>query len=203
MTQPKRAKILVVDDDTVVLKAVTQILQREGYPVVAIDDAVEGLAAAKDPSIDVAVLDINMPHLSGMDLLKAIKAERPDVEVIMMTAYATVETAVEAVKAGAYDYLTKPFENIDDLSLTVGKAAERKALKDRTRALEEALTARSQFEDLIGQSGHMRAVFKLVETVSHSTATVLIQGESGTGKELVARAIHYRSARKDKPFVAV
>ncbi len=203
MTQPKRAKILVVDDDTVVLKAVTQILQREGYPVVGIDDAVEGLAAAKDPSIDVAVLDINMPHLSGMDLLKAIKAERPDVEVIMMTAYATVETAVEAVKAGAYDYLTKPFENIDDLSLTVGKAAERKALKDRTRALEEALTARSQFEDLIGQSGHMRAVFKLVETVSHSTATVLIQGESGTGKELVARAIHYRSARKDKPFVAV
>jgi two-component system response regulator HydG len=143
---------------------------------------------AKDPSIDVAVLDINMPHLSGMDLLKAIKAERPDVEVIMMTAYATVETAVEAVKAGAYDYLTKPFENIDDLSLTVGKAAERKALKDRTRALEEALTARSQFEDLIGQSSQMRAVFKLVETVSHSTATVLIQGESGTGKELVARA---------------
>ncbi|WP_224243612.1 sigma-54-dependent transcriptional regulator [Hyalangium gracile] len=203
MTQPKRAKILVVDDDTVVLKAVNQILQREGYPVVAIDDAVEGLAAAKDPSIDVAVLDINMPHLSGMDLLKAIKAERPDVEVIMMTAYATVETAVEAVKAGAYDYLTKPFENIDDLSLTVGKAAERKALKDRTRALEEALTVRSQFEDLIGQSSQMRAVFKLVETVSHSTATVLIQGESGTGKELVARAIHYRSQRKDKPFVAV
>jgi len=203
VNQPKRAKILVVDDDTVVLKAVTQILQREGYPVVGIDDAVEGLTAAKDPSIDVAVLDINMPHLSGMDLLKAIKAERPDVEVIMMTAYATVETAVEAVKAGAYDYLTKPFENIDDLSLTVGKAAERKALKDRTRALEEALTVRSQFEDLIGQSSQMRAVFKLVETVSHSTATVLIQGESGTGKELVARAIHYRSARKDKPFVAV
>jgi DNA-binding NtrC family response regulator len=203
VNQPKRAKILVVDDDTVVLKAVTQILQREGYPVVGIDDAVEGLTAAKDPSIDVAVLDINMPHLSGMDLLKAIKAERPDVEVIMMTAYATVETAVEAVKAGAYDYLTKPFENIDDLSLTVGKAAERKALKDRTRALEEALTVRSQFEDLIGQSSQMRAVFKLVETVSHSTATVLIQGESGTGKELVARAIHYRSPRKDKPFVAV
>ena len=203
MNQVKRAKVLVVDDDSVVLKAVTQILQREGHPVVAIDDAVEGLAAAKDPSIDVVVLDIKMPHLSGMDLLRAIKADRPDVEVIMMTAFATVETAVEAVKAGAYDYLTKPFENIDEVSLTVAKAAERKALKDRTRALEEALTARSQFEDLIGQSSQMRAVFKLVETVSHSTATVLIQGESGTGKELVARAIHYRSARRDKPFVAV
>jgi DNA-binding NtrC family response regulator len=203
VNQVKRAKVLVVDDDSVVLKAVTQILQREGHPVVAIDDAVEGLAAAKDPSIDVVVLDIKMPHLSGMDLLRAIKADRPDVEVIMMTAFATVETAVEAVKAGAYDYLTKPFENIDEVSLTVAKAAERKALKDRTRALEEALTARSQFEDLIGQSSQMRAVFKLVETVSHSTATVLIQGESGTGKELVARAIHYRSARRDKPFVAV
>jgi DNA-binding NtrC family response regulator len=197
------ARILVVDDDKVVLRAAKEILSREGYQVVAIDDAVEGLTASKDPSIDVAVLDIKMPNLSGMDLLRAIKKERPDVEVVMMTAFATVETAVEAVKAGAYDYLTKPFENIDDLSLTVAKAVERKALKDRTRVLEEALTVRTQFEELIGQSAQMRAVFKLVETVSYSTATVLVQGESGTGKELVARAIHYRSPRKDKPFVAV
>jgi two-component system response regulator HydG len=138
-----------------------------------------------------------------MDLLKAFKQSRPDVEVIMMTAFATVETAVEAVKGGAYDYLTKPFENIDVLSLAVGRAAEKKSLRDRTRVLEEALSARNQFEDLVGQSSQMRSVFKLVETVSYSTATVLIQGESGTGKELVARAIHYRSPRKDKPFVAV
>ncbi|MGV3620004.1 MAG: sigma-54-dependent transcriptional regulator, partial [Archangium sp.] len=144
-----------------------------------------------------------MPNLSGMDLLKAFKQSRPDVEVIMMTAFATVETAVEAVKGGAYDYLTKPFENIDVLALAVGRAAEKKALRDRTRVLEEALSARDSFEDLIGQSPQMRSVFKLVETVSYSTATVLIQGESGTGKELVARAIHYRSPRKDKPFVAV
>ena len=196
-------KILVVDDDKVVLRAVTEILQREGYTVVAIDDAVEGLAASKDPAVDVAVLDIRMPHLSGMDLLRAIKQARPDVEVVMMTAFATVETAVEAVKAGAYDYLTKPFSNIDEVSLTVAKALERKQLKDRTRVLEEQLSVKSQFEDLIGQSSQMRAVFKLVETVSYSSATVLIQGESGTGKELVARAIHYRSPRKDKPFIAV
>src|SRR5499433_3424877 len=196
-------KILIVDDDKVVLRAVTEILQREGYTVVAIDDAVEGLAASKDPTVDVAVLDSRMPHLSGMDLLRAMKQSRPDVEVVMMTAFATVETAVEAVKAGAYDYLTKPFSNIDEVSLTVAKALERKQLKDRTRVLEEQLSVKGQFEDLIGQSSQMRAVFKLVETVSYSSATVLIQGESGTGKELVARAIHYRSPRKDKPFIAV
>ena len=206
VTQPvviKKAKVLVVDDDKIVLRAASEILSREGYTVVAIDDAVEGLSAAKDPSFDVAVLDIKMPNLSGMDLLKAFKQSRPDVEVIMMTAFATVETAVEAVKAGAYDYLTKPFENIDVLSLAVARAAEKKALRDRTRFLEEALNFKNQFEDLVGQSQQMRSVFKLVETVSYSTATVLIQGESGTGKELVARAIHYRSPRKDKPFVAV
>ncbi|MCA2976874.1 MAG: sigma-54-dependent Fis family transcriptional regulator [Myxococcaceae bacterium] len=199
----KKAKVLVVDDDKIVLRAASEILAREGYTVVAIDDAVEGLAAAKDPSIDVAVLDIKMPNLSGMDLLKAFKQSRSDVEVIMMTAFATVETAVEAVKAGAYDYLTKPFENIDVLSLAVARAAEKKALRDRTRVLEEALNVKHQFEDLVGQSQQMRSVFKLVETVSYSTATVLIQGESGTGKELVARAIHFRSPRKDRPFVAV
>jgi DNA-binding NtrC family response regulator len=151
----------------------------------------------------VAVLDINMPNITGMELLRAFKQTRPDVEVVMMTAYATVETAVEAVKAGAYDYLTKPFESIDDLTLTVGKAAERRALRTRTRNLEEQISVREKFEELVGQSAQMRAVFKLVQTVSHSSATVLIHGESGTGKELIARAIHYRSPRKDKPFVAI
>jgi DNA-binding NtrC family response regulator len=201
--ESKKPRVLVVDDDKIVLRAATEILQRVGYSVLAIDDAVEALAAMKDPSIDVACLDIKMPNLSGMDLLRAFKKDRPDVEVIMMTAFATVETAVEAVKAGAYDYLTKPFENIDVLSLAVGRAVEKKSLRDRTRVLEEALVARASFEELVGQSPQMRAVFDLVETVAFSNATVLIQGESGTGKELVARAIHFRSSRKDKPFVAV
>jgi DNA-binding NtrC family response regulator len=203
MSQQRKGKILVVDDDKVVLKAVSEILSRAGHQVVSVDDSVEGLAAAKDPSIDVAVFDIRMPNLTGMDLLRAIKQVRAELEVVMMTAYATVDTAVAAVKAGAYDYLTKPFENIDEVVLTVEKALERKQLKDRTRVLEEALDTKSQFENLIGQSVQMRQVFKLVETVSHSNATVLVQGESGTGKELVARAIHFRSPRKDRPFVAV
>jgi len=203
MSEQAKGNVLVVDDDKVVLKAVTEILKREGYRVTSVDDAVEGLAASKDPSIDVVMLDIKMPNLTGMDLLKAIKKDRPDVEVVMMTAFATVETAVEAVKAGAYDYLTKPFENIDEVSLTVGKAIERRSLRNQTRTLGEALAARSQFENIIGQSPQMRALFKLVETIRYSSATVLIQGESGTGKELVAKAIHYRSPRSDKPFVAV
>ena len=145
-------KILVVDDDKVVLRAVTEILQREGYNVVAIDDAVEGLAASKDPTVDVAVLDIQMPHLSGMDLLRAIKQARPDVEVMMMTAFATVETAVEAVKAGAYDYLTKPFENIDEVSLTVAKAAGAEGAEGPHPRAGGGAQRTSQFEDLIGQS---------------------------------------------------
>ncbi|MGV3619251.1 MAG: response regulator, partial [Archangium sp.] len=106
----RKTKVLVVDDDKIVLRAVSEILQREGYQVVALDDAVEGLSAVKDPSIDVACLDIKMPNLSGMDLLKAFKQSRPDVEVIMMTAFATVQTAVEAMKLGAYDYIQKPFD---------------------------------------------------------------------------------------------
>ncbi len=198
-----RGKILIVDDDAVVLKTARSILTLAGYTVVAIDDAVEGLTVVKDPTIDVAVLDIKMPNLSGMDLLKAFRHARPDVEVIMMTAYATVETAVEAVKAGAYDYLTKPFDDIDDLTLAVQRAVQKKQLQDRTKVLEAKLEARPQFEELVGQSALMQAVFKLVDTVAWSTATVLITGESGTGKELVARACHYRSPRREKPFVAI
>ena len=182
----RRAKILVVDDDRIVLRAASEILSREGYQVVAIDDAVEGLAAAKDPTIDVACLDIKMPNLSGMDLLKAFKQSRPDVEVIMMTAFATVETAVEAVKGGAYDYLTKPFENIDVLSLAVGRAAEKKSLRDRTRVLEEALSARNQFEDLVGQSARCARSSSWWRPSATRRRPSLIQGESGTGKELVA-----------------
>jgi DNA-binding NtrC family response regulator len=197
------AKVLIVDDDKVVLRATSEVLRREGYEVISMGDPLEALAAAKDPTLDVVVTDIQMPNLSGLDVLKGFKQAQPDVEVIVMTAYATVETAVAAVKAGAYDYLTKPFERIDDFSLTVAKAVERRMLKKRTQVLEEALEVKSIFEGMIGQSSQMRAVFKLVETVSPTTATVLIQGESGTGKELIAKAIHFRSPRRDKPFVAV
>ncbi len=202
-TKGTRTKVLVVDDDQVVLHAAAEILKREGYTVIAVDDAVEALAAGADPSVDVAVLDIKMPNYDGLQLLNEFKRTRPDLEVIMMTGYGTVETAVEAMKAGALEYLRKPFDKIEVLSLAVHRAAERKSLRDRNVYLENALNARDRFEDLIGQSTHMREVFRLVETVSQTGSNVLIQGESGTGKELVARAIHFRSPRRDGPFVAV
>ena len=197
------SRVLVVDDDPMVLKAVSGVLKHDELDVVSVSDPIEALTLAREGAFDVVVSDVQMPNMSGMDLLKALKAAQPDIEVVIMTGYATVEAAVAAVKAGAYDYLTKPFERIEDLSLTVAKAIERRNLKQRAVVLEAALDARSQFEGMLGQSPQMNAIFKLVETVSPTKATVLIQGESGTGKELVARAIHFRSPRKDKPFVTV
>ncbi|HVE82884.1 MAG TPA: sigma-54 dependent transcriptional regulator, partial [Myxococcales bacterium] len=175
----------------------------DGYDVVSVNDPVEVLAMTSDPTIDLVVSDVRMPALSGMDLLKAFKQVQPEVEVIIMTGHGTIEMAVEAVKGGAYDYLTKPFERLEDFTHVVSNAVERRALRKRTAVLEDALDAKSRFEGMIGQSAQMRAVYRLVETVSPSGATVLIQGESGTGKELVAKAIHFRSPRKDRPFVAV
>ncbi len=198
-----RPRVVVIDDEKALLKALIELVQRAGFDAIGADDPVEGLAAAMESDIDVALVDIKMPNLSGMDVLREIKAKRPDVEVVLMTAHATIETAVEAVKAGAFHYLTKPFDRIEDVALTVQKAAERKRLLDRNRALENMLEVRESFEGLIGQSPKMLAVYKVIDGVAYSAATVLVQGESGTGKELVARAIHYRSPRKERPFLAV
>jgi len=205
MTAPEKrdAKVVVVDDDKLVLRAVSEVLIRGGYEVVSIQDPMEALALAKDPSIDLFVSDVRMPNLSGLDLLKAIKQAQKDVEVIIMTGHGTIEMAVEAVKAGAYDYLTKPFERLEDFTFVVANAVERRALRRRAAVLEDALASKARFEGMIGQSAQMQAVYRLVETVSPSTATVLVCGDSGTGKELVAKAIHFRSPRKDRPFVAV
>ncbi len=198
-----KPKVLLIDDDLLVLRAFGEVLRRAGCEVTAVADPVEGLAMTRDPDIDVVVSDISMPNLTGIDLLRAFKEAQPDLEVILVTGRATIETAAEAVRLGAYDYLTKPFERIDDLPLRVKRAAEHRMLKRTTRQLEDALAGVKQFEGMIGQSPEMNAVFKLVDAVSPTTATVLIRGETGTGKELVARAIHFRSPRRTKPFVAV
>jgi|CXWL01.1.fsa_nt_gi two-component system response regulator HydG len=202
-TPPRKQKVVIIEDELALGKALSTLLSRANFDVSHYGDPVEGMGAASESDIDVVLLDINLPHVSGLDILRELKAKRADVEVIMMTGQASVPSVLSAVKIGAYDYLTKPFENIEIVVNTVRRAADRKALKDRNRELERLVETNQISTDFIGESAKMRAVFQLIEEVSYSTSTVLIQGESGTGKELVARSIHKRSPRKSQPFVAI
>jgi two-component system response regulator HydG len=201
----KPARVLIVDDEPSLLRALESLLRKKGYDVVGLESPIAATQRLAQEDFDVALLDIKMPQLSGLELLSAVKHRRPEVEVIMMTGHATVETALAAVKAGAYDYLTKPFEDVELVARSVAKAIERKALFDRNRELENRLRQQEGGppEGLVGTSAGMREVVRMVEAVAYSAATVLVTGESGTGKELVARALHARSPRKSHPFVAL
>ncbi len=196
-------RLMIVDDDAALLRALQTLFVKGGHQVIAVQDPTEAIGMAEEESPEVVLCDIRMPHLSGMDLLKELRARRPDCEIIMMTGFGSVKAAVEAVKQGAYDFLTKPFDDVSVVELAVQQAAERKRLRERNRALEAQLEIRDEFEGLVGGAPQMATVYRLIETVAHSDATVLVEGESGTGKELVARALHLRSGRKDRPFVAV
>jgi DNA-binding NtrC family response regulator len=204
-TAERPSNVLVVDDEPALLRALEALLRRGGHNVVALDNPITALQRLAAEDFDVAILDIKMPQLSGLELLNAVKHRRPEVEVIIMTGHATVETALQALKMGAYDYLTKPFDDVELVSRAVAKAAERKALYDRTRQLETQLRERvgAAADGLVGNSAPIREVTRMIEAVAYSAATVLITGESGTGKELVARALHSRSPRKSHPFVAL
>ncbi len=205
-TVQKTARVLVVDDEPVLLKALESLLVRKGHAVTAVDSPIVATQRLAQEDFDVALLDVKMPDLSGIELLTAVKHRRPEVEVIMMTGHATVETALAAVKAGAYDYLTKPFDDVELVARVVAKAAERKQLFDRNRQLETALREReagTAADGMVGNSAPIREVTRMVDAVAYSAATVLVTGESGTGKELVARALHARSPRKGHPFVAL
>ena len=195
--------VVLIDDDSDFLKATARVLSRAGFEVRAVADPVEGLLAAAEPDVEVVLSDVEMPALSGLQLLQELKAKKAGVEVVLMTSQASVSAGVAAVKAGAFDYLTKPFHDDERLVLTLRKAAEHRALRHRASALEGMLSVKEHFEDLIGQSPKMAEVFKLVEAIAPSNATVMIQGESGTGKELIARALHRRSSRRGKPFLAI
>ncbi len=196
-------KVLAVDDEPYMLHAWKKILAGSDCEVRTLSDSTEAIALIEQWEPDVTVLDIRMPNISGIELLKEIKNKNLHTEVIMVTAYATVETAVEAVKSGAFDYLTKPFTNIDAVAVQVLKAGRHRRLLQRNRELESMLDVRDSFEGLVGSSGPMKRVFELIEGVAYSSSTILLQGESGTGKELVARAIHHRSPRRTQDFVAV
>ncbi len=200
-------RVLVVDDEPSVLRALELILRKKGHEVVALDSPIAATQRLASEDFDVAMLDIRMPELSGIELLNAVKHRRPEIEVIMMTGHATVDTALAAMKAGAHEYLIKPFiekaEDVEHVAYVVARAAERKRLQDRNKELENRLEALETSQGLVGTSGPMRDVARMIDAVAYSAATVLVHGESGTGKELVARALHARSPRRAQPFVAL
>jgi two-component system NtrC family response regulator len=200
VTSPFR--ILVVDDEPLQVELVAGFLGKHGYEVLQASDGATALERFRASSVDLVLTDQKMPGLSGLDLLHAARALNPEVAVILMTAYGTIEQAVAAIKAGASDYLTKPL-NLDELLHRVGQALERRRLLRENRELRQALGERQRLEGIVGESGRMQEVLSLVRRVAPSDATVLVRGESGTGKELVARAIHAASGRADGPFVAV
>ena len=195
-------RVLVVDDDQAVREALGRTLEKLGFDVVVAADGQEGLERLREGGVHILLADLKMPKLSGQELLKAAKAIAPDVEVIVITGHGTVEDAVEAMKGGAYDFITKPFKRVQ-LEKTIKKAAEKQALVLQNRALQRRLDALQEAGKIIGSSPAMLRTLDLVNQVAPSTATVLIQGESGTGKELIANAIHHGSARRDRPFIKV
>jgi two-component system NtrC family response regulator len=196
------ARILVVDDDASLRRVLEYNLAEEGYEVTAAGSGEEALSLLERERFDLVVTDIKMPGMDGMDLLRRVKDSSPDTQVVMITAFGTIEMAVEAMKAGAFEYITKPF-NRDELKLTARKALRFRTLETENLRLKKEVSRKFGFENIVGDSVRMQEVFRLVEKVADSDVSVLVTGESGTGKELVAKAIHYRSYRSEKPFVAI
>ncbi len=199
--QKTKGRILVVDDEKSMREVLHIFLKNEGYSVTLADNGESAVAAVKKDIFDLIITDMNMPKVSGMDLLKSVKKIAPDTIVVVITAFGTTESAVEAMKQGAYDYIQKPFQ-MDDIRLVVKNALEKQKLRKDVSILKEQLNPPS-LENIIGCSPAMQSLFTIISKSAESSASVLITGESGTGKELVARAIHSLSPRRDNHFVAV
>jgi two-component system, NtrC family, response regulator HydG len=197
-----RLRVLVVDDDAAIREALSRTLEKFGYDVVLAEDGQIGLDRLRAGGIHIVLVDLQMPRLSGQELLKVAKTIAPDVEVIVITGHGTVEDAVEAMREGAYDFVTKPFKRVQ-LERTIRRAAEKQALALQNRRLQTRLDELQGVGGIVGTSPVMLRTLDLAQQVAPSTATVLIQGESGTGKELIADAIHHGSPRREQAFVKV
>jgi DNA-binding NtrC family response regulator len=195
-------KILIVDDERGMLSLLDKVLSKEGYYIKTATDADSAFSLIKSEEFDLIVTDIDMPKKDGIELLKEIRNFSESINVIMITAYATVESAINAMKLGAYDYITKPFQ-IDEIKMVIKKALERERLIIENKYLRNELKTGRDFQGVKGKSPAIQRAFELANSVAASNANVLIEGESGTGKELIARFIHYSSARSDKPFVVL
>jgi DNA-binding NtrC family response regulator len=196
------AKILVVDDELIMRESLAGWLQRDGHEVKTASSGETALEMIKETRFDILLVDIKMEGMSGLDVLKTVKENDPDVAVIMITAYGSIQTAIEAIKSGACDYLLKPFEP-NELGVLIDKILENQAQARENLYLKEQFRERTRFESLIGQSGAMQDIFELIKNVSSTNSTVLITGETGTGKGLAAKAIHSNSPRCHGPFVVV
>jgi len=197
----KKSSILVVDDELSIRESLSGWLQQDGYEVETVADGPGALAKVQEKRYDIMLIDVKMPGMDGLTLLKKLKEQDPDVSVVMMTAHGAIQDAVEAMKSGAYDYLLKPFD-LEELSLTIDKLVKFRTMALENLILKERVASMSRFENLVGQSPSMIKLYETIMDVAQSDATVLITGETGTGKELVARAIHAQSPRRYGPFIA-
>ncbi|EPR41971.1 two component, sigma54 specific, transcriptional regulator, Fis family [Desulfovibrio sp. X2] len=194
--------ILIIDDEQNYLLILDALLSDKGYAVTTLNDPETALEFLEESEVDVVITDMKMPKLSGREVLEHVRRKYPHVPVLIMTAFGSIEAAVEAMKVGAFDYITKPFSN-DELLLSVAKAVQFAAAQRQNRLLRESLQDRYSVHNIIGHGRAITKVLEMVDRAAPSKSTVLITGESGTGKELIARAIHYSSPRKDEPFVSI
>jgi DNA-binding NtrC family response regulator len=195
-------KILIVDDEKSLLDLLSRVFTKEGYQVQTTTSAQRAMEIIEKEDLDLLIADIRLPEMSGMEILKRCREIRPDVPVIMITAYGNMKQAIEALKMGALDYIIKPFD-IEELKITVAKGMEKRRLEQENLLLKREIRERYSFENMIGKSRAMQEIFALIEKIASTDSTVLITGESGTGKEMAARAIHVLSRRSDRPFVSI
>jgi two-component system response regulator AtoC len=195
-------KIMVIEDDSLVSRTLLSHLKKRGFEVKGAENGEEGLSIFREFQPDLVLLDVKLPDINGLDVLRKIKAEDQEAAVIIMTAFDDMRTTVEAVKAGAFEYLVKPLDNLE-IDLTIDKALQMKALEEKVSYLLEEKQKEYQIDNIIGRSPQMREVFKLIGLVANTRTNILIQGESGTGKELVAKAIHYNGPFRDEPFIVI
>jgi two-component system, NtrC family, response regulator PilR len=197
-----KARILVVDDEESIREFLNIMLRKEGYDVTCVEDGQKAIDILKKKSFEMIISDLQMPHVTGLELLKYVRENYGDTLFMLITAFGTTETAVEAMKMGAYDYITKPFK-LDEVRINISNALRSKTLETENRSLKKELTKEYSFQNLVGNSAAMHVIYDLIKRVSDTPTNVLIGGESGTGKEMIAKAIHYNGLLKDKAFISV